>query len=150
MKKKKLRLIKDAEEKRESILQKLKNDARNYNLGVLISPYGIELLPILDGKVITNLNILSDKQYKEYQENLTKFDDKFLDYVQQLREIDDYLDNVLKDLKLKISKYKVDSLYFKHEREFENQKEILEFLNYHKENVLKNIDIFIEYKLRLS
>jgi predicted ATP-dependent protease len=142
----KLKLIKDAEEKREKILEKLKTDANKHNLGVLFTSYGIELVPIINGKIITNLNILTDKQYKEYQENLNKFDDKFLDYVQQLREIDEYLDGVLKDLKLKISKFKLDSLYYKHEKEFKEHKEILEFLKYHKENVLNNIDLFIELR----
>lgn len=140
----KVRLIKNAEEKKEEILKNLKNDALKYNLGVLITSYDINLVPIINGNYITNLDILTEKQYQEYKKNLDKFEDKFLSYLQELREIDYQLDESLNELKEKISKYKLDSIYFKVENYFKEYPEIVDFLYYHKENVLKNIDKFIE------
>ncbi len=140
----KVKIIKNAEEKKEQILKSLKKDALKYNLGVLITSYDISLVPIINGSYVTNLDSLTEKQYQEYKESLDKFEDKFLSYLQEMREIDYKLDESLYELKEKISKHKLDSIYFKLENSFKEYPEIIDFLNYHKENVLKNIDKFIE------
>ncbi|WP_297888812.1 ATP-binding protein [Sulfurihydrogenibium sp.] len=139
-------ILREAEEKREEIFEKLKNEAAKYNLGVLITPRGIELLPVLNGRIITNLRVLTEKQFEEYQEKLDKFDNIFREYIRQLRELDHQVEEFLKNLKNRVSKFKIDSIYFKIEEAFKDYPEILSFIDYHKKNVIENIDIFIQLK----
>lgn len=139
-------ILRSVEDKREQLFEKLRDEAQKYNLGVLITPRGIELLPLINGRMLTNLKNLSEKQFEEYQNNLDKFDPIFRDYVRHLRELDHKVEELLKDLKVKVSKFKIDSIYYKIEETFKDYPEISDFINYHKENVIKNIDIFIELK----
>lgn len=139
-------ILKSIEEKREKLFENLRNESQKYNLGVLITQRGIELLPIINGRIITNLRGLSEKQFEEYQENLEKFDQIFRDYIRRLRELDHQVEELLKNLKIKVSKFKIDSIYYKIEETFKDYPEILDFINYHKKSVIENIDIFIELK----
>lgn len=139
-------ILRSVEEKREELFESLRDEAQKYNLGVIITPRGIELFPIINGRVITNLKNLSEKQFEEYQESLDKFDSKFRDYIRQLRELDHQVEDLLKSLKVKVSKFKIDSIYYKLEKTFENNPQILNFIEYHKKNVIENIGVFIELR----
>lgn len=143
----KVRMLKEAEDKREKIFEDIRDQALSYNLGVIITPTGINLLPIVNGKIVPNISMLSEKQFNEYQSNLEKFSDIFRSYLRQLREIDHQLEESLKELKGRISKQLIDSIYFMVEEEFKGDKNAIGFIEYHKKNVINNIDIFVEYKL---
>ncbi|MFN3788076.1 MAG: Lon-like protease helical domain-containing protein, partial [Sulfurihydrogenibium azorense] len=65
-------ILRTIDEKREKLFESLRDEAQKYNLGVIITPRGIELFPIVNGRIITNLKALSEKQFEEYQENLDK------------------------------------------------------------------------------
>lgn len=143
----KIKILKQAEDKRERIFENLRNEAVKYNLGVMITPTGINLMPIINGRIVTNIEALSDEQFEKFQKNLENFEETFRSYIRQLREIDHQLEEMLKDLKLKVSNQLIDNIYYLLEEEFKNQKDVLEFIRYHKRKVIENIDIFVEYKL---
>ncbi|MEJ5173563.1 MAG: AAA family ATPase [Hydrogenothermaceae bacterium] len=143
----KVKILKEAEEKRERIFETLRDEALKYNLGVIITPTGINLLPIINGKIITNIETLSDQQFEIYQSNLEKFDENFRTYLRQLREIDHTLEEALKELKKRFSNQLIDNIYFMVEEEFREDTNVINFIHYHKQKVIENIDIFVEYKL---
>lgn len=143
----KVKIIKETENKKEKILEELRNEAQKYNLGVIITSFGINLLPIIDGQIVTNIKALPDHLLREYKKNVEKFDEKFRSYLRQVRELDHTIEEELRKLQENISRQLVDNIYFFVEEEFKNDKKVLEFLNYHKKNVIENINIFIEYKL---
>lgn len=143
----KIKILREAEDERERIFESIKNEAIKYNLGVVITPTGINLVPIINGKVITNIESLSDEQFEKFQKNVDSFEEIFRSYIRQLREIDHKLEEMLKDLKFRVSNQLIDSIYYILEEEFKNQKDVLEFIRYHKRKVIENIDIFVEYKL---
>lgn len=143
----KVRLLKDAESKREEIFERLRDEALKYNLGVVITPMGINLMPIINGKIVTNIDLLSEEQLGKFNTSLERFEETFRVYLRQLREIDHRLEEMLKDLKLRVSNQLVDNIYYLLEEEFKEEKNVLEFIRYHKKQVIENIDIFVEYKI---
>lgn len=143
----KIRILKQAEDRRERIFEELRDKALQHNLGVVITPTGINLLPIINGKIFPNIEVLTDRQFEKFQKDVEEFEETFREYIRELREIDHDLEEMLKELKLKVSNQLVDNVYFKIEEEFREEKKTLEFIHYHKRKVIENIDIFVEYKI---
>jgi len=143
----KINILRKIEEEKNKILEELRKEAENYHLSVMLTPAGIHLLPIINNKIIMDLSKLSQRELEEYDKNLTNFEDKFREFIRKLRELDHRLQDLLKDLKSKISKNLVDGIFFSIEERFKTEKEIIDYIKYLKENIIDNIELFIEWKL---
>ena len=142
----KSKIIKKIEEERKKVFQELKIEAEKYGLTPVITPAGIQFLPLINGK--PSPEALAIPEIKtEFEKKLELFDEKFRDYVRKLRDLDIKLQEELKELKNKVSSYVVDSAFFKLLEEFKNFPEIISFLNYLKTRIVERIDIFIRWKI---
>ena len=140
-----VRIIKEIEEKRKDILKSLQEEAATYGLAVVFTPAGIQFLPIVHGK--PSPEALAIPEIKtEFEKKVELFDEKFREYLRQLRELDIKLQEQLKELREKVSSYIVENAFYKVEQDFKNIPDIIQFLNYLKEKVSERIDIFIRWK----
>ncbi|SNZ06277.1 Predicted ATP-dependent protease [Persephonella hydrogeniphila] len=142
----KVRLIKNIEEKKQKVLEALKKDAQNYGLAPVITPAGIQFLPVVQGKASPEFLKIPEIKV-EFEKKLELFDEKFRDYLRQLRDLDYQLFENLRELKEKVSRYVVDNAFFKVEEKYRKIPQITDFLNYLKRHIAERIDIFIRWKM---
>ncbi len=141
-----IKTIKSNEEKRAKIIQQMTEDAKKHGLAVIFTPAGIKLLPIVEGKVIPDF--MNIPQLREiYNKRIEEFDEKFRDYLRQLRELDYQLFEKLKKLKEQISKFIIDNTFYFIEEKYKNIKEASKFISYIKDKFIQNIEIFIRLKV---
>ncbi|WP_457625396.1 Lon protease family protein [Persephonella sp.] len=141
-----VKLVKEIEEKKQKVLQDLKKDAQSYGLAPVVTPAGIQFLPIVQGKASPEfLKIPEIKE--EFEKKLELFDEKFRDYLRQLRDLDYRLFESLRELKERVSRYVIDNAFFKIEEKYSDIPPIINFLEYLKKHMAERIDIFIRWKM---
>ncbi len=142
----KVKLIKNAEEKRKNILEQLKKEAESYGLAMVITPAGIQLLPIVQGKV--SPEFLKIPEIKtEFEKKVELFDETFRKYLRELRDVEHTLIDSLNELKKKVSEYIVENVFYRIEEKYKDIKQALIFIRYIKEKIAERIDLFIRWKI---
>lgn len=140
--------IREIEEEKERIINELVREAQRYELGVVFTPAGMKLLPIVQGRVVPEVEVMQNPVLRSrYEKSVEEFGEKFRDYLRSLRELDHQLAEELKELRARTANYLVESLLYKLEEKYREQKNILKFLKKLKENLVRNIQFFVEWKL---
>ncbi|MBK3333225.1 AAA family ATPase [Persephonella atlantica] len=141
-----VRLIKKIEEEKSHILNQLKRDAESYGLATVVTPAGIQFIPIVQGKA--SPEFLRVPEIKaEFEKKVEMFDERFRDYMRQIRELDYQLFESLRELKEKVSRYVIDNAFYKIEEKYRYLKQVIQFLEYLKQHMSERIDIFIRWKM---
>jgi len=141
-----VKIIKENEEKRTKIIQQMTEDAKKHGLAVVFTPAGIKLFPIIEGKVVPDfMNIPQIRDI--YNKRIEEFDEKFRDYLRQLRELDYQLFEKLKKLREQISNFVIENIFYFIEEKYKEIPEASNFIKYIKEKFVQHIEIFIRLKL---
>ncbi len=141
-----VKIIKENEEKRAKIIEEMTEEAKKHGLAVVFTPAGIKLFPIIEGKVIPDfMNIPQIRDI--YNKRVEEFDEKFRDYLRQLRELDYQLFEKLKKIKEQISNFIIENSFYFIEEKYKEIEEARKFINYIKEKFVQHIEIFIRLKL---
>ncbi len=141
-----VKIIKEIEDKRRKIIEQLTEDAKKHGLAVVFTPAGIKLFPIIEGKVIPDfVNIPQIRDI--YNKRIEEFDEKFRDYLRQLRELDYQLFEKLKKVKEQISNFIIENAFYFIEEKYKEIEEASKFIKYIKGKFVENIEIFIRLKL---
>ncbi|MCS7278770.1 MAG: AAA family ATPase [Thermodesulfobacteriaceae bacterium] len=142
------KLTKEIGEKKDQVINELTEKAKEYNLMVLFGPSGIQILPIF--KVETPLSeqeLLREPAIREeYQRNLSQFEPIFREHMRRLRELDNSLGEEVSKLREKFAKELVNRACQKLESEFGSIPEVKEYLEVFKKELVKNINIFIDWE----
>ena len=141
-----VKLQREIEEKKQEVLKRLKEDAEKLGLATIITPSGIQLLPVVQGKVSPEFLKIPEIKV-EFEKKLELFDEKFRDYLRQLRELDYQLFENIRELKEKVSRYVIDNAFFKIEEKYKDLKQVTNFIDYLKQHMAERIDIFIRWKM---
>lgn len=141
-------LTKEIDSQKEKVINELIEEAKKYNLMVLFGPEGIRLLPLFKIETpVTQENLLENPQIREeYQKSLKAFDPIFRNYMRKLRELDNSLGENLYQLRKKIATNLVNKAFEKAEEEFKEIESVKEFFSEIKEELVKNIHLFIEWE----
>ncbi len=135
-------------QKKNELINELTEEARKYNLMVLFSPEGIKILPHF--KIATPMpeeKLLEDPQIKaEYEKHLREFDPIFREYMRKLKKLDHELSNRILELKKELARKLVEQAFSKAEEEFNEFSKVKNFLKDAKEELAKNIQIFIDWE----
>ncbi len=135
-------------QKKNELINSLVEEAKKYNLMVLFSPEGVKILPHF--KIATPVpeeKLLEDPKIKsEYEKHLRDFDPIFREFMRKLKELDHELSNRILELKKRLAKKLVDQAFLKAEEKFKNFSKVLSFLKNVKEELVKNIQIFIDWE----
>jgi len=141
-------LTKEIDSQKEKVINELIEEAKKYNLMVLFGPEGVRLLPIFKIETpVAQEQLLESPQFREeYQRNLNAFEPTFRQYMRKLRELDSALGENLVNLRKKIATNIVNKAFEKLEAEFKDIEEVKEFISEVKEELVKNIHLFIEWE----
>jgi len=141
-------LTKEIDSQKEKIINELIEEAKKYNLMVLFGPEGVRLLPIFKIEApVSQEQLLENPQIREeYQKNLNAFEPAFREYMRKLRELDSSFGENLFKLRKKIATNLVNKAFEKLETEFKEIESVMEFISEVKEEIAKNIHLFIEWE----
>lgn len=141
-------LTKEIDSQKEKIINELIEEAKKYNLMVLFGPEGVRLLPIFKIETpVPQEQLLENPQIREeYQKNLNAFEPTFRQYMRRLRELDSSFGENLFKLRKKIATNLVNKAFEKLEEEFKEIEAVQEFISEVKEELAKNIHLFIEWE----
>ncbi len=141
-------LTKEIDSQKEKVINELIEEAKKYNLMVLFGPEGVRLLPIFKIETpVPQEQLLENPQIREeYQKNLRAFEPTFREYMRKLRELDSSLGENLFKLRKKIATNLVNKAFEKLEAEFKEIEAVQEFISELKEELVKNIHLFIEWE----
>ncbi|WP_333785057.1 ATP-binding protein [Thermocrinis sp.] len=141
------KITKEVEKKKEEILTKLAREAEAKNLGVVITPMGIKLLPIIGKRIVDEPELFANPRIQEsFERNLSEFEERFRDYMRELRETDHQLVERLSELKERVANFVVEKLFSKCEEKYCKYPTIAEFLEKLKREIVKSVDLFLAWK----
>ncbi len=140
-------ILKEAEEKRRKLLEKLSAEASKRGLGIVVTPSGIKILPVMNGRLASEGEIMANPLLKaDYEKRLEEFQGEYREFLRQLRQIEYGVSEALKNLRKDTARYMIDSLFVELEEEYKELPQVYDFINYLKENMIKNVGFFIEWK----
>jgi len=140
-------ILKEAEEQRRKLLEKLSAEASKRGLGIVVTPSGIKILPMLNGRMASESEIMANPALKaDYERKLEEFQGQYREFLRQLRHIEYSVAEAMKNLRKETARYMIDTLFFELEEEYADNPEIIKYLLYVKENMIKNVGFFIEWK----
>ena len=134
------------EAKRSSLLEKLNLDASKYNFQVKTAQNGIYMMPIVDGKVIEEAEFdkLEDEIKKEYEEKSVIVQEQIMNAISQIKEIERQSDRKISEWQSNVALLTVNVHINFLKSRYKRNKKINKFLNDVKQDVLKNVPLFLE------
>jgi len=142
-------LIKQAfETKRSALLDKLNESAAKYNFQVKAAQNGIYMMPVVDGKAIEEeeFDKLDDEIKQQYEEKSVIVQEQIMEVISQIKEIERESDKKISEWQSNVALLTVNVHINYLKSKYKRNKKINKFLNDVKQDVLKNIPIFLEEK----
>lgn len=134
------------EEKRSALLEKLNQDASKHNFQVRTAQNGIYMMPMVNGKVIEEEEFekLDDEIKKEYEEKSLLVQEQIMNAISKIKEIERQSDKKISEWQSNVALLTVNVHINYLKSRYKRNKKINHFLNDVKEDVLKNIPVFLE------
>ncbi|SHK31472.1 Lon protease family protein [Thermocrinis minervae] len=142
------RITKEFERRREEVINNLIQDAEKHSLGVIFTPSGIRLLPLVGRRIVPHDELMANPRLQEiYEKNYSAFEDKFREYLRTLREIDHELSDKLLELREKTAMYVVDKVLSRYKEKYKDIPQVVSFFEKLEQEIVKNIDLFMEWHI---
>ncbi len=134
------------EVKRSSLLEKLNQDASKYNFQVKAAQNGIYMMPVVDGKAIEEEEFEKlDATVKQvYEQNSTFVQEQIMEAIGKIKEIERQADKKIAEWQSNVALLTVNVHINYLKSQYKRNKKINKFLNDMKQDILKNIPIFLE------
>lgn len=132
--------------KRSALLDKLNENASKYNFQVKTAQNGIYMMPIVDGKAIEEEEFekLDDTIKQEYEEKSVIVQEQIMEVINQIKEIERQSDKKISEWQSNVALLTVNAHINFLKSKYKRNKKINKFLIDVKQDVLKNIPIFLE------
>lgn len=139
---------KEFEEKREVLMNKLTKEASKYGFQVKSAKNGIYMMPIVDGKTIEEEEFekLDEEIKQEYEQKSVIVQDLIMDVIGQIKDIERQSDKKISEWQSNVALLTVNVHINYIKSKYKRNKKINKFLNDIKQDILKNIPIFLEEK----
>ncbi len=132
--------------KRANLMEKLETDAMEYNFQVKSAQNGIYMMPVLNGKA------LKEEEFEKLDENIRNdFEKKsetvqqmIMDVISKIKEIERQSDKKISEWQSNVALLTVNVHINSLKAKYKRNKKINRFLNDLKQDVLKNVPIFLE------
>ena len=136
------------EAKRSALLEQLNKEASKYNFQVKAVQNGIYMMPIVDGKAIEEdeFEKLDDKIKQQYEEKSVIVQEQIMNVIGQIKEIERQSDKKISEWQSNVALLTVNVHINYLKSKYKRNKKINHFLNDVKQDVLKNIPVFLEEK----
>ena len=134
------------EAKRTALLEDLNKEASKYNFHVKSAQNGIYMMPIVDGKTIEEeeFDKLDPAIKQEYEEKSVIVQDQIMQVIGKIKEIERQSDKKISEWQSNVALLTVNVHINFLKSKYKRNKKINKFLNDVKQDVLKNIPIFLE------
>lgn len=144
--KEKALIKKEFEEQREVLMNTLNLEASKYNFQVKSAQNGIYMMPVVDGKTIEEEEFekLDEKIKQEYEEKSTIVQELIMNVIGQIKEIERRSDKRISEWQSNIALLTINVHINYIKSKYKRNKKINKFLNDIKQDILKNISVFLE------
>ena len=134
------------EAKRTALLEDLNKEASKYNFHVKSAQNGIYMMPIVDGKTIEeeDFDKLDPEIKQEYEEKSIIVQDQIMQVIDKIKEIELQSDKKISEWQSNVALLTVNVHINFLKSKYKRNKKINKFLNDVKQDVLKNIPVFLE------
>ena len=133
------------EEKRSSLLDKLNEESAKYDFQVKSAQNGIYMMPIVNGETIEEeeFDKLDDEIKKQYEEKSVIVQSQIMEAIGKIKEIERASDKKIEEWQSNIALLTVNSHINYIKNKYKRNKKINKFLTDIKQDILKNISIFV-------
>jgi hypothetical protein len=140
------------ETRRSALLDKLNEEASKYNFQVKTAQNGIYMMPMVDGKTIEEEEFekLDDKVKQEYEEKSVIVQEQIMNVISKIKEIERESDKKISEWQSNVALLTVNVHINYLKSKYKRNKKINKFLNDVKQDVLKNIPVFLEDDTKAS
>ena len=137
---------KEFEEQREILMNNLNSEAVKYNFQVKSAQNGIYMMPVIDGKAIeeSEFEKLDDNIKQEFEQKSTIVQELIMNVIGQIKEIERQSDNRISEWQSNVALLTVNVHINYIKSKYKRNKKINKFLNDIKQDILKNISVFLE------
>ena len=134
------------EVKRSALLEKLNQEASKYNFQVKAAQNGIYMMPVVDGKAIEEEEFekLDDAIKQEYEEKSAVVQEQIMEAIGQIKEIERQSDKKISEWQSNVALLTVNVHINYLKSKYKRNKKINKFLTDIKQDILKNIPVFLE------
>ncbi len=134
------------EVKRSALLDKLNEDASKYNFQVKAAQNGIYMMPVVNGKAIEEEEFekLDASIKQEYEEKSVFVQEQIMQAINQIKEIERQSDKKISEWQSNVALLTVNAHINFLKSKYKRNKKINQFLNDVKQDVLKNVPVFLE------
>ena len=134
------------EAKRTALLEDLNKEASKYNFHVKSAQNGIYMMPIVDGKTIEeeDFDKLDPEIKQEYEEKSIIVQDQIMQVIGKIKELERQSDKKISEWQSNVALLTVNVHINFLKSKYKRNKKINKFLNDVKQDVLKNIPVFLE------
>lgn len=138
-------IIKNIESKKEKLLSDLNRRAAESGFVLKSTQIGVFIVPLIDGKILSDQEFLSLPQEKieEIRQKREKVNDDLKITMEEVRNLDKILNEELKKLNHDVALYTIEKSVNDIKDKYKKIDEVLEFIEDVKDDILKNVDIFI-------
>ncbi|RDB36640.1 MAG: ATP-binding protein [Spirobacillus cienkowskii] len=132
-------------EKKAKLFNELEKAAKSKNFGVKSTRMGIVTVPIIDGKPLSEKDYseLNDEQKEKIEAERNLLEPEVLDFARKVRSIENDTKNKLEELQSELGDYVVSQALIPFLKEYETEKNILEYLDEVKKHLLENLNDFL-------
>ena len=133
------------EEKRSNLLDKLNEESAKYDFQVKSAQNGIYMMPIVNGETIEEeeFDKLDDEIKKQYEEKSVIVQEQIMEAIGKIKEIERASDKKIEEWQSNIALLTVNSHINYIKNKYKRNKKINKFLTDIKQDILKNISIFV-------
>lgn len=133
------------EEKRSNLLEKLNEESAKYDFQVKSAQNGIYMMPIVNGETIEEEDFekLDDEIKKQYEEKSVIVQEQVMEVIGKIKEIERASDKKIEEWQANIALLTVNSHINYIKSKYKRNKKINKFLTDVKQDILKNISIFV-------
>lgn len=134
------------ESKRADLLEKLNKEASKYNFEVKAAQNGIYMMPVVNGQAIEEEEFekLDEDIKKQYEEKSVIVQEQIMNVIGKIKEIERLSDKKIAEWQSNVALLTVNVHINYLKSRYKRNKKINAFLNDVKEDVLKNIPVFLE------
>jgi predicted ATP-dependent protease len=140
------------DERRKELLGQLEEEVNEQGFTLQLSPMGMQLIPVSDGKPLSQKDYLAmgEKEREAMEGKQRELTGVITEKLEQVQLLEKEIGEELEDLDLKISQFAISKPFSDVADQYKNFPEILQYLKQLKDYTLKRIDLFRNSKAKPS
>lgn len=133
------------EEKRDILMERLNNDAIQQGFFVKSTPNGIYMMPVINGKTIEEEEFekLDDNLKKEFEDKSNIVQEQIMAAISEIKAIEKAAEKKIDEWQSNVALLTINIHINQIKSKFKRNKKVTKFLNDIKEDILKNISLFV-------